>query len=194
MIIIIPFNNAGQSQSDSTLTFVTTPRPLIEEKINTTISLFWQIQYESCSQGNNCFRNDLHITETNNYTFDPLIERDKLLFDANTAIERAGTFSYANVRVIMFIDEYVRHDVASISCTATYIHPLQNNSSATDHHTVSIGVTDHDQLPYHPATDTDNVTTSQPATSEPVRSGSSVVLVVCSPVLGLMLLGFFLFC
>ena len=105
----------------------------------------------------------------------------KFLFDA-AATESAEptdtTFSYANVRVIMFIDEYVKNNVESLSCTATLLKPNTScNSTMQSHIKVISEQISSTQLPY---------------TCAPAKSLiSNSVLVVCSPTLIVVLLGFF---
>ena len=81
----------------------------------------------------------LYINDSNRIVY-PLVDSeigDEFLFDVmNTTNIAAGPFSYANVRVIMFINEYVRDNVSSLSCTATLLKP--NVGTLTNCSTVHI--------------------------------------------------------
>ena len=183
--------NDGPCQSDSAAgpTFVTEPLPhqLNMIEIGTTITLFWKIQYESCncSRGDSCFDEDLHFTYNDSGIFYPLEDNviaAKLLFDADITRQPAGpntTFSYANVRIIMFIDEYVRNNIASLTCTAIL---LNQNGCFTNSNTVHIAVAN----PTTTTTVTNPTTTTSnqsiPESSSSCMRACSLALTVCSSV------------
>lgn len=165
------------------LNFTKEPGSSIEATINTPITLFWQIQYETCSQGSSCFQENLHIVFSNNSTL-PIerVSASEFLFNAATTLIPGGpndtTFSYANVRVIMYIDEYVHNNVASLICTATLLTP----STMRIFSTMDIEVINQ-ALPT-----TANQPISLESTPEPPTCNSA--LVICSPALPLNLLCF----
>ena len=123
---------------------------------------------------------DIYISDTNNHIEYPLVESkigDEFLFDVQntTDIAAAGpntTFRYATVRIIMFIDEYVRNNVSSLSCIATLLKP--NVGTYTNCSTVHIAVT--------ALTTTTTTTTTNQSTSESTSRHSNSALVVCSSV------------
>ena len=96
--------------------------------MNTTITLFWRIEYEGCSSGDpgGCLQLFLNTSNGHGlYDFRGGSERNheihnkNLLFDAATTITPAGpnsTSNNANLRVIMFIDEFVRNNVPFLYC------------------------------------------------------------------------------
>ena len=110
-------------------------------EINTIITLFWQIQYISCN--GSCLSVDLYSSDANNHTSYPLINSeigDGFLYDESITWEEAGPnakFSYANVRVIMFINEHVCKNVKYLSCIAR----LSNVDTPARCNTVRIQVT-----------------------------------------------------
>ena len=93
--------------------------------MNTPISLLWRIQYEDCNNDGigGCLQVFLNTSKNHGlYDFpaesNHIILKD-LLFDAATTLISAGpnsTSVYANVRIIMFIDEFVRINVPFIHC------------------------------------------------------------------------------
>ena len=87
----------------------------------------------------------------------------ELLFDAATTKSVGSTdtsSSYANVRAIMFIDEYVKNNVESLSCTAILLKPNTINSSTM--HSIEV-------IHKH-ISPTPTITPQIPHTSEPVSS------------------------
>ena len=98
-------------------------------EINTTITLFWRIEYERCSshEAGGCLQ--LFLNTSNNHglydfrrgseTGNHEIRNENILFDAATTITPVGpnsTSSNANLRIIMFIDEFVRNNVPFLYC------------------------------------------------------------------------------
>ena len=158
-------------------------------EINTAITLFWKIQYESCSSraGSNCFQEELDIIFSNNSTLPvETVTVNEFLFDAATTLIPGGpndpTFSYANVQVIMFINEYVRINIASLICAArlSTTNPITITSS-----TVDIAV-------INPPTTTipSSQPTSELSSEPPTCHSSNSALVVCFPALSIKLLCF----
>ena len=103
----------------------------MEGALNSAISLFWQIQLEDCANGGRgCYQVSLYTSRSSgplyHYGTEDVRAQD-FLFKANTTIYLAGeensTFTHANVRLIMYIDEYVKANVTDILCIAT----LSNN-------------------------------------------------------------------
>ena len=96
--------------------------------MNTTIALFWRIEYEGCSSGDpgGCLQLFLNTSNGHGlYDFRGGLERNheirnkNLLFNAATTITPVGpnsTSNNANLRVIMFIDEFVRNNVPFLYC------------------------------------------------------------------------------
>ena len=186
--------------------FVMKPAPSIEAKVNTSITLFWQIRYESCSQVTpNCFQENLCITFKDKINeCDDIYLRTpgpndtisgKLLFVVNATKSADITFNYINLsmRIIMLVDEYVHANVASITCYATY--SLNGTSDGIDD-TVSLIQTSESPTMCTTVTSSPPTTsesaTQLPCTCAPVKAFvSNSALVVCSPIL-IILLGFFL--
>ena len=110
--------------------FVKEPNSPSEVEINTTITLLWRIEYKGCSSGNpgGCLQLFLNTSNGHGlYDFRGGSERNheihnkNILFDAATTITPVGPNStssnaYANLRVIMFIDEFVRNNVPFLYC------------------------------------------------------------------------------
>ena len=131
----------GQSPNPGP-TFIDQPSSSIKGEINTTINLFWRIQYDTCTGGSSgCFRVSIDTPSRRLYQ-SPVDVRNRIedfLYDAITAISGGpnGT-SYANVRFIMFIDEYVLENVLYVMCEAT----LEGGDPPQDQSTVHIVATD----------------------------------------------------
>ena len=123
---------------------------------------------------------DLHIHNTNNRPFYPLVDStigDEFLFDVQNTTDMAAEpdFRYANVRVIMFIDEYVHKNVASLSCIAK----LSTADTPTNCSTVYIAVTNETAATTTAPTITTATTSNQPTFQS--ISGNSA-LMACSSV------------
>ena len=187
--------NTEQSDSNP-IQFVQTPGESIEAEIYTPITLFWQIRYESCSDNRNCFNNDWYFNDTNNNEINPLDGR--FLFDSNTTlIKRDGAYTYANMRVVMFIDDYIYYNITSIACRACV---SRSNFTVTDCATNAVRI----GQPLSTTTLTSNEPTNTASESATPRYApvqecptsmamvlqASMTLVVSSPALALMLLGF----
>lgn len=112
---------------------------LTEVEINTTISLFWRIEFKTCDCcGQGCFQQlitneagdiyQLFINGTGGEI--PRVTTNNLLFCVRTILTPAEPGSktyYANVRLIIFIDEYVQNSMPFILyCKAEY-----SNSNCT---------------------------------------------------------------
>ena len=110
----------GKSLVTSERISIKTQRSLIEARINTSISLTWQIQYESCDIG---VPNCLQVIITSNRNNEELYRRigeiepsNNFPFNASTTVVSAGPNSYADVHIIIFVDEYVRNNVSNLTC------------------------------------------------------------------------------
>ena len=139
--------------------FVEEPSSPTKVEINTTITLFWRIEYEGCSSGEpgECLQLFLNTSNFHGlYEFRGGSERNheirnkNLLFDAATTITPVGpnsTSSNANLRVIMFIDEFVRNNVPFLYCKVvvslggrTYKNSNMVNISVTNQTTCTTAV------------------------------------------------------
>ena len=165
---------------------------------NTAITLFWQIRYESCSSGSNCFQEELDIIFSNNSILPvETVTVSEFLFDAATTLIPGGpndpTFSYANVQVIMFINEYVRTNITSLICTARL---STTNPTTIISSTVNIAVINDNQSSPITTIPSSQPTSESELSSEPPTCHSMEVwvcnsaLVVCSQTLSLKLLCF----
>ena len=122
-IMLCTFNiYIGQTFNPEPVQFVEEPSSHTKVEMNTTITLFWRIEYEGCSSGDpgGCLLLSLDTFNGHRlYDFHHDIRDKNLLFDAATTITPAGpnsTSSNANLRVIMFIDEFVRNNVPFLYC------------------------------------------------------------------------------
>ena len=175
------------------LNFTDKPDPLIRAEINTAITLFWQIRYESCSQGSEgCFREELDVILLNDSNLLSVTERmpagdQEFLFDAAATRISGGpndTFSYANVQVIMFINEYIDNNVESLICTAKL---LRTNSPRRIDITSTVDIEVINQTEKAISSQCTSKPTSEPPTC---TWACNSALVVYSPALSLKLLCF----
>ena len=160
-------------------------------EINTTLTLCWRIKYD-CSDGNKCIQ--LMLNTSNNhglYDF-PNQENHEILndvlFDAATTIRDGPNINsyYADVRIIMFIDEYVRNNVSFVHCKVT----VSGDESSKNENMVNIIVSD----PLVPTTAIPNSLLPLTSTSKPPTCMKKLICnsahVVCSSRLHLGLLCF----
>ena len=148
-------------QTFNPVQFVEEPSSHTKVEINTTITLFWRIEYdEGCTSGEpgGCLQLFLNTSNGHGlYDFRGGLERNheirnkNLLFDAATTITPAGsnsTSSNANLRVIMFIDEFVHNNVPFLYCKVvvsleeqTYQNDSIVNISVTNQTTTPVSTT-----------------------------------------------------
>ena len=147
-------------QTFNPVQFVEEPSSHTKVEINTTTTLFWRIEYECCSshEAGGCLQLFLNTSNGHGlYDFRGGLERNheirnkNLLFDAATTITPAGlnsTSSNANLRVIMFIDEFVRNNVPFLYCKVvvslggrTYQNDSIVNISVTNQTTTAVPTT-----------------------------------------------------
>lgn len=185
----------------SELISIETQTSLIEAKINTSLSLTWQIQYESCDNYSlNCFqvsviddRNDMQLysfrrgidsVKTSNFKFH--LDAATTIISPNTSV--SGTnLSYANVHIIMLIDdEYVRSNVSNLTCKVIL---SKNGKTNTKANKVRIVVTNQTMS----TTTTTTLSDHQPSTSVPPTQAlvCNSALLTCSSELFLKLLCFY---
>ena len=139
-------------------------------EINTTITLFWRIEYERCSSSEpgGCLQLFLNTSNGHGlYYFRGGLERNheirnkNFLFDAATTITPVGpnsTSSNASLRVIMFIDEFVRNNVPFLYCKVVVSLEGQTHQNFS---MVNISVTN-------------QTTTAVPTTQPPLTSTSEL--------------------
>ena len=159
-------------------------------EINTPLTLFWKIKYD-CGDGielvlNTSNNHGLYdFPAQGNHTF-----LNDVLFDAATTIAMCGpnfSSNYADVRIIMFIDEYVRNNVPFVHCEVTVSDDYSSNKNEN---MVNITVSD----PLVPTTAIPNSLLPLTSTSKPPTCMKKLICnsahVVCSSRLHLGLLCF----
>ena len=131
----------GQTSSFEPV-FVEEPGPFIQVEINTTINLFWRIKYDTCATGGSqgCFRVSIFTSGDRRlyHSAEPVISNNFLYDAATSIISDDSATSYADVRFIAFIDEYVFDNVPFFECRTSL---SKEGNTHYNYSTVHIAVT-----------------------------------------------------